>query len=374
MPEWTAPGLFVAPDDARPPAITGVSTSVAAFIGMASVDPGLTLAPLASWEAFEAAYGGTAPLMVRGAAVPNYTAIAVMRFFAQGGTRLYVSRVADATVTAYAAALGRLDGIDEIAILAAPDAAQFDPAFVTEIHRLLIADAERTGRFAVLDTPAAADTDQVLATRAAVASDHAALYTPWLRVADPQDPGRMIAVPPSGAVCGVYAQTDTNPGVFKAPAGIAIAQATPVRAITKAEQDVLNPQGVNVIRIFAGRGTLVYGARSLSHDPQWRYVSTRRYLTYLEKALTAGLAWTVFEPNDAKLWARVRAAIEDFLLREWQKGGLIGTKPEHAYFVRCDAPVMTTDDAAAGRVIVVIGVAPIRPAEFIMIRVTARRG
>ncbi len=374
MPEYKTPGVYITEANAFPNSFVGVSTSVTGFIGMTLTAPDGPPPMLTSWLDFERLYGGFGPIAVSGGTIPNLTALAVRAFFANGGGQLYVAPAASASLPAYAAALETLRDIAEISVLAAPDAAQFDPAFVTEIHRMLIADAERAGRFAVLDTPVGSDTAAALSARAAIESDHAALYTPWLRIDDPGDRDKTVDVPPSGAVCGCYVQTDTNVGVFKAPAAMEIAGAVPVRKIDDQEQDVLNPKGINAIRFFTGRGTVLWGARTLSRDPEWKYISTRRYMTYIEQSLTAGLNWTVFEPNDTRLWMRAKQMIEDFLRHEWQAGGLFGNKPEAAFFVKCDASTMTADDIAAGRVIAEVGVAMMRPAEFMLMRVLGRSG
>lgn len=374
MPEYRTPGVYITETNAFPNSIAGVSTRVAGFVGMTVTDPGQPPSLLESWQAFERDHGGLAPIAVTGGTIPNLTALAVKAFFDQGGAQAYVARAANASLPAYAAALDILRDIADISQIAAPDVAQFDPAFVTEIHRMLIADAERAGRFAVLDTPVGSDMAQARATRAAIESDHAALYTPWLRIPDPDDPSKTVDMPPSGAVCGIYARTDTQNGVYKAPANQAITDAAPVRPIGDAEQDILNPEGINAIRFFTGRGTLIWGARTLSRDPQWRYVNVRRYLTYLERSISGGIAAAAFEPNDARLWAMVKALIENFLTREWQIGGLTGNKPEAAFFVRCDASTMTADDIAEGRVIAEVGVTVVHPAEFIVMRIVGRSG
>ncbi|GAB4359045.1 MAG: hypothetical protein Kow00114_11660 [Kiloniellaceae bacterium] len=188
-------------------------------------------------------------------------------------------------------------------------------------------------------------------------------------------------VPPSGAVAGLYARVDATQGVWKAPAGAALAAVRqPAVAVDDAFQQALNVdpaagKSVNAIRVFPGRGTLVWGARSLAgNDSEWRYVNVRRFALFLEQSLTCGLQWAVFEPNDANIWARLRQAAETFLVGLWRQGALQGTKPEQAFAVAAGlGSTMTETDIAAGRIVVQVGFAPLRPAEFILLRIVLRR-
>ena len=158
--------------------------------------------------------------------------------------------------------------------------------------------------------------------------------------------------------------------MFKAPANEIVSGLTRFEAnINQGRQDVLNPEGINALRFFPGRGNRVWGARTMSSDPEWKYVNLRRYFAYLEHSIDKGTQFAVFEPNGDALWANVRRTIEDFLLNEWQSGALLGDKPEKAYFVRCDRSTMTQNDLDNGRLICLIGVAPLRPAEFVIFRI-----
>jgi phage tail sheath protein FI len=163
--------------------------------------------------------------------------------------------------------------------------------------------------------------------------------------------------------------------VYKAPADEIVNLALGLdQALGKAQQEVLNPEGINVIRFFEGRGYRVWGARTISSDPEWKYVNLRRYLAYLEHSIDKGTQWAVFEPNGETLWSGIRQAIEDFLWNEWRSGALLGDKPEKAFWVRCDRSTMTQADLDAGRLIALVGVAAVRPAEFVIFRIGQQTG
>ena len=279
--------------------------------------------------------------------------------------------------------LAGLEAIDEISILSIPD----------EVNTALLAnpadrDAVRNGmvnqcellrdRFAVLNVPGnSGDVNLINPPRD---SSYAATYYPWVRAFDSRTSDTLL-VPPSGHVTGIYARTDVERGVHKAPAnetvrGIVQVDINATRkplefTIAKREHDILNPRGINVIRDFRGdrRGIRVWGARTISSDPQWRYVNVRRLLLFIEESIDEGTQWVVFEPNDEPLWARVRQTVRNFLLLVWRSGALQGDTEEKAFFVRCDRTTMTQADIDAGRLICIIGVAPVKPAEFVIFRI-----
>jgi hypothetical protein len=171
-------------------------------------------------------------------------------------------------------------------------------------------------------------------------------------------------------VCGIYARTDIERGVHKAPANEIVRGLTEFEInINKARQDVLNPEGINALRFFPGRGSRVWGARTMSSDPEWKYVNVRRLFIYLEHSIDKATQWAVFEPNGDRLWNNIRRTIEDFLLVQWKNGALLGEKPEKAFFVRCDRTTMTQNDLDNGRMICLIGVSPVKPAEFVIFRI-----
>jgi phage tail sheath protein FI len=203
-------------------------------------------------------------------------------------------------------------------------------------------------------------------------SKYAVLYYPWITISEN---GNEIAVPPSGHIAGIYARNDNERGVHKAPANEVVRGATKVAMqITKGEQDILNPKGINCLRVFPGRGLRVWGARTLSSDPAWRYVNVRRLFNYVEKSIERGTQWVVFEPNDPDLWARVKRDVSAFLTGAWRDGMLFGRSPEEAFFVKCDDENNPSDQRDLGRLFIDIGLAPVKPAEFVIFRLSQWSG
>jgi hypothetical protein len=274
----------------------------------------------------------------------------------------------------YQTGLLQFEDIDEISIVAAPGSTfDYTKGYrddANTIFGLLIAHAEKMRyRVAVLDSPPAMSVGDIRRVRAKLDSEYAALYYPWVTVLDPIT-RKEFNLPPSGFVTGIYARNDINRGVWKAPANEVVNLAINFeQVLNKAQQEVLNPEGINCFRYFEDRGFRLWGARTISSDPEWKYVNVRRYFAYLEHSIDKGTQWAVFEPNGERLWANVRRTISDFLLNEWQQGALLGDKPEKAYFVRCDRSTMTQNDLDNGRLVCLIGVAPLYPAEFVIFRI-----
>ena len=268
------------------------------------------------------------------------------------------------------------ESVDDISIVAAPGAATgWDTAPTGQITGLEINDAvishceNMLYRVAAVDTPPGLLPSDALDYRNNRSSSYAALYYPWITVASPID-GTPLSVPPAPYMAGIWARSDNNYGVIKAPANEVVRSAVDFEVrINKAQQELLNPEGVNCLRFFPGPGFLVWGARTISDDPEWKYLSMRRYFCYLEKSIDAGTQWVVFEVNGPALWSRVRHSVEGFLLDEWKSGALLGSKPSEAYFVTCDASTMTQDDLDNGRLVCLIGVAAAKPAEFVIFRI-----
>ncbi|HIH44096.1 MAG TPA: phage tail sheath family protein [Candidatus Methanoperedenaceae archaeon] len=255
--------------------------------------------------------------------------------------------------------------IDEVSILAAPGNTDLN------VQLALVSQCENLkDRFAVLDIPENLQkVNDVKAYREKFETSYAAMYHPWIQIYDPAE-NRDIYIPPSGSIMGIYSRNDQNRGVHKAPANEVVRTATDLKyLLNKGEQDILNPKGVNLIRSFPGRGILVWGARTCSSNTLWKYINVRRLFIYVEESIDEGTQWVVFEPNDDKLWARVKATITEFLTRVWRDGALMGTKAEEAFFVKCDRTTMTDDDINNGRLVCVIGIAPVRPAEFVIFRI-----
>ncbi|HLK69154.1 MAG TPA: phage tail sheath subtilisin-like domain-containing protein [Bryobacteraceae bacterium] len=278
-------------------------------------------------------------------------------------------------VTMRKTGLVQFEDIDEISIVAAPGSTyRYNvPSYLPEastILNLLIAHATKMRyRIAVLDSGDNQSTADIRALRSKLDSTYAALYYPWITILDPVTRAE-INVPPSGSVCGIYARNDIQRAVYKAPANEVVTLAIGFeKVLNKAQQDVLNPLGINCFRFFEDRGFRLWGARTISSDPEWKYVNLRRYFAYLEHSIDKGTQWAVFEPNGPLLWANVRRTISDFLLNEFQNGALLGDKPETSYFVRCDRSTMTQNDLDNGRLVALIGVAPLRPAEFVIFRI-----
>jgi phage tail sheath protein FI len=279
------------------------------------------------------------------------------------------------TPAALATGLAALGKVDEVALVATPDAGVLDVDASAAAAAAIIAHCEEHPyRFGLVDPPSGLDVDGVLAFRARFDSSRAAIYFPWLLVDDasppPGGPPSPLAVPPSGALAGICARVDSARGVHEAPANEPVLGIVGLAAqVSTTDQERLNPAGVNAIRSFPGRGILVWGARTMSSDSEWRYVSIRRLFVFLEHSIDKGTQWAVFEPNGEPLWASVRRAVEDFLLAQWQSGVLLGRTPDEAYFVRCDRSTMTQDDLDNGRLVVLIAVAAVRPAEFVLLRI-----
>jgi phage tail sheath protein FI len=269
--------------------------------------------------------------------------------------------------------LKAFEDIDDISIVAAPGSTYeyaTNTANADAIIQALIGHAERMRyRIAVIDAGDDLGITDVSEARGKIDTTHAALYYPWVTVMDPIM-SIELNLPPSGFVAGIYARNDIERAVYKAPANEVVTGAIGFeKVINKAQQEVLNPLGVNCFRFFEGRGFRLWGARTATSDPEWKYVNLRRYFAYLEHSIDKGTQWAVFEPNGEKLWANVRRTISDFLFNEFQNGALLGDKPEEAYFVRCDRSTMTQNDLDNGRLVCKVGVAPLRPAEFVIFRI-----
>ncbi|MBC5659190.1 phage tail sheath subtilisin-like domain-containing protein [Anaerosacchariphilus sp. NSJ-68] len=240
------------------------------------------------------------------------------------------------------------------------------------VQLALVAHCTNTGAsFAVLDVPQDLTKPQdVLAHREKIDSDYAAMYHPWIQIYDALNK-KPAYIPPSGAVCGIYARSDVERGVHKAPANEVVYNCIGLSCLyNKAEQDILNPAGVNLIRALPGQGIRVWGARTCSSNSLWKYVNVRRLFIYLEESIKSQTNWAVFEPNDEMLWARVGRTIRAFLRDMWRSGALVGNTEDQAFYVNIGRDTMSQSDILNGRLICEIGVAPSRPAEFVIFRIT----
>ncbi len=243
-----------------------------------------------------------------------------------------------------------------------------------EVQAALIGFCEnRKSCFALLDVPMdLKKTNDVATFRDMYDSTYAAMYHPWLQMFD-AGAKRTDYFPPSGAMAGIYARSDNSRGVHKAPANEVVRGCTGLSCnYNVGEQDILNPIGVNLIRALPGQGIRVWGARTISSNGLWKYVNVRRLFIYIEESIKANTNWVVFEPNSETLWSRVTRTIETFLATCWRDGALAGSSPEQAFFVECGPTTMTQDDIDNGRLICQIGIAPVKPAEFVIFRITQK--
>ena len=334
------PGVYI-DEPGFTPVISGRDMSVAAFLGLSTGVAGRVRSLLE----FERAYGDGGELWS-----------AAWAYFNEGGQALQVAPVLEWTPSSIADALAALAEQDDISAVAAP----FSPFRITA-HELAAHAGKCGERIALLDSEPGATASELLAARSLLGTKNAALYTPWIQT-------KAGLVPPSPFVAAVLSKTLPH----KAPANAALTLATGLeREITRDEQELLNPEGVNAIRTFPGRGVLIWGARTLSRDPEWKYISVRRYSIYLEQSISRGLQWAVFEPNDSGTWTRIIGAVTNFLTTEWRGGALQGVKPDEAFFVQCGlGRSMTQQDIAEGRLVVLIGIAMLKPTEFQIIRLS----
>jgi len=297
---------------------------------------------------------------------------------ARVGAEDYVGDVAART------GFGSLEAIDEVTMLSVPDLTaayereMIDADAFQAVQLAMIAHCELMGdRMAILDPPPGQNAQQIKDWRVEKAgydSKYATLYWPRIKVLDPLS-GQNILVPPSGHMAGIWARNDNERGVHKAPANEVVRGAVSLEInITKNEHDLLNPEGINCIRAFPGRGIRVWGARTLSSDPAWKYVNVRRLFNYLEKSILTNTDWVVFEPNDRNLWFKIRRTIASFLVMEWRKGALFGSTPAEAFYVKCDDETNPAEAIDLGQVTCQIGVAPVKPAEFVIFQLAQLQG
>lgn len=396
MSQYLSPGVYVeeVPSAVKP--IAGVGTSIAGFIGVSADIPADKMPPkpgggnftqseagvpkpVNNWEEFKQLFGDFQD-------ANQYLAHAVYGFFNNGGTRCWVIRVS--SVDDVEAAIDKFLAIDEIAIVASPLPPDTDQEALNAIQNKLVGHCQAMkDRVAILDSACEIKDGNLVITTddagiwrpAATKDGYGAFYFPWIEVSDPLQPaGTRIAVPPSGHLAGIYARSDGQRGVHKAPANEVITGALGLRyAISKSLQDSFNPKGVNCIRSF--NGTIkVWGARTLASDPagdpEWVYINVRRLFNYLRKSIDQGTQWVVFEPNDMNLWAKITRNITAFLTNVWRAGALFGKTPEEAFYVKCDAEINPPATRELGQVITEIGVAVVRPAEFVVFRISQWAG
>ncbi len=277
-----------------------------------------------------------------------------------------------------------LESLDDVTMVVVPDlmttmpGQKLDLEMVKAVQTLIIAHCERMGdRVAILDAPPGMNPQQIKKWRMDTAgydSSYATLYYPWIKVMDPLK-NVPIFVPPSGHMAGIWARTDNTRGVHKAPANEVVGGATGLAYnTTKGEHDTLNPIGINVIRAFPGMGIRVWGARTLSSNPSWRYLNVRRLFNYVEKSIERGTQWIVFEPNEPTLWARIIRDVGAFLSNVWAQGALFGSTPDQAFYVKCDEELNPPSVRDVGQLFIEIGMCPVKPAEFVIFRISQWAG
>jgi phage tail sheath protein FI len=405
---YTWPGVYVEEISSAMQPIAGVGTSTAAFIGVSAditaggmpKNAGGTAYPQAaagtpvatnSWMEFTQNFGAIQT-------ANQYLAQAVFGFFNNGGTRCWVTRIsATLTLDLIDTALTQLESIDEVAVVAVPlpppasaDENAASQSLLNQVQGAVVTHCQNMqNRVAILDSARDITDDHLVISTDAGGIwrpadntyGYGAFYFPWIMVADPTSstPGASVAVPPSGHLAGVYARSDAERGVFKAPANEVILGALDLRyPVSKILQGTLNLEGVNCIRSFQNNTIKVYGARTLASHAgaysEWQYVNVRRLINYLRESIDAGMQWAVFEPNAEDLWSKVRRNVGAFLNAQWAAGALVGATPQQAYYVRCDETTNPPDVRALGQLVTEIGVAPAQPAEFVVFRLTQWAG
>jgi phage tail sheath protein FI len=368
MPSYRTPGVYVEEISPLPAAVNVPDSAVVGFFGRTERGPLLQPQTIGSLLEFERLFGSAQPLLHA----------ALQLFYANGGGACVVSSVGPAapTLAALHAGLDTLAAQAAVTLLVCPEACSLPrPDYAQLVQAMLAQCAASANRFAILDLyDGGQSRSELAAHRALFGSQHlmfGAAYAPFVRSAFA--PG--LALPPSAAVAGAYASTDRQRGIWKAPANVSLQQiSAPLLAFSDRDQqdfniDAAGGHSINLIRSFSGRGCLIWGARTLAgNDNEWRYVPVRRLCSLVLASLQAGSEWAVFEPNEARTWSRLSAMAENFLIQLWREGALQGSKTEQAFYVRCGLhQTMTAADLAAGRLIVELGLAPVRPAEFIVL-------
>jgi hypothetical protein len=390
MPSYLYPGVYVEETNSGARPIEAVGTSTAGFVGVApetDVAIGQAVA-LNNWTEFLKRFTKPDGKYDK----PNHLANAVQGFFLNGGSRCYVAPIPKGgPLVGKGSGFDALNKIDEVAIVAAPGMTD-----LVSYNAIIQSAVDTLDRVAILDAIASTD-DLTLLTKVASLPDDkgkqdpglrppnndqgmAALYFPWIRGVDALTPTileagierpNIVSIPPCGHMAGIFARTDTERGVHKAPANQIVRGAMGLtQLLTDSDQGQLNMAGVNCIRFFTREGIRVWGARTIAPSASdWRYLNVRRLFTMIRESIAINTRWTVFEPNDKPLWTAIKRDVGAFLTQLWRQGALVGSRPEEAFFVKCDAETNPPDEVDAGRVNIVIGLAPVKPAEFVIFRI-----
>ena len=359
MPE---PPGYIVEDTSGVRAIEGVETALTVFVGTAPAGPVAEPTEVVSAREFGHHFGG----------LGHPLGMAVSQYFENGGGRAIVLRVPGAcSAEALVGGLPGLELIDYFGLLCIPETMSLPEDDARVVACAALAACERRRAFHLVDAPEGLGLDRIADWADSLqASSFGAVYFPPLRIAGPVLPGAWHVAGPGASVAGVFARTDRDRGVWKAPAGVeaTIRGAQLQAALTDAENGELNPRGVNALRRFPG-GVTVWGSRTLRGanrlSSDYKYVPVRRMASFLEESILRGTRWSVFEPNDEPLWAKLRLQVSSFLHTLFRQGAFQGATPRVAYFVRCDASTTTPADIATGKLTLLLGFAPLKPAEFV---------
>lgn len=372
MSGFQAPGVYANIKSSGNKPIESMGSSTAGFIGQSNVGPTNEAVLVTSWAQYEKTFGAFAD--------STYLAHAIYGFFANGGSKCFVCNVGaqnekqtpgDLTALVMGedkgpgmrTGLNVFNNIDEISLVCAPGMTS------KEIQTIVIDHCERLGdRFAILDSEETLVTglDQMYRAKASL---NASFYFPWVQVYDPIKKTNVIQ-PPSGFVAGLYSRVDSARGIHKAPANEALRGVTGLKySLTREEQTLLNPRGINLIRDFGDEGIKVYGARTIADDSEWKYINVRRLFLNVRQTIQKGTEWAVFEPNNESLWGSIRRNIGAYLKTLWKSEALVGATPEEAFYVICDKTNNTQESIDQGILNIDIGMAPVKPAEFININI-----
>lgn len=387
MPEHLSPDIR---EVGQRDTIPAVETAIAAFIGSAPAGPANQPVLVTRWPQYVETFGQIEEGEGRNPHEENaYLSHAVQGYFQNGGGRCYVIRAAppEQEVPAEHSGILGMEIPEDVTMVCCPDLTAIRPAGgngngpgpdgVKAAQSAIIAHCESRGdRIAILDAPPGLSPQEVLRWRREETnydSKYAALYYPWITIAGPD--GKPMEVPPCGHIAGIYARNDTERGVHKAPANAVVRGGLEaVTPVTKAEQDLLNPNGINCIRSFPGRSPRVRGARTLSSEPKWRAVNVRRLFNFIETSIEHGIRWTVFETNDQNLRECVKHDVTSFLTGVWQDGMLAGDTPSQAFYVQCDEERNPPESRALGRFTIDVGLAAVKPEKFIVFRLSIWSG
>lgn len=362
MQKYRSPGVYK--EDIFPVPASGFLTGVPVFLGLAAKGAMNRVVKLTHWQQFEKSLGKAVP--------GSYLAYAVRGFFENGGSLCYVVRLDNLSMSELERGLNLQDFVEEIDLVCTPDIMTnlFD---TSRLQKKVLDQCDKSGdRFAIIDSIPAANSDRVLEQRENLSDGkNGALYYPWLLVPG-WSQGEYISVPPSGHVAGIYARTDKQTGVFKAPANVILKGVLDTETkINNLEQDKLNPQSVNCIRSFKGRGIRVWGARTLAcaNEAEWLYINVRRLFLTLGRWIEKNMQNIKFEPNDFRLWSRIIRELTVYLNSLFKQGALKGGTPSDAFYIKCDAETNPPEVRDKGMIVTEIGLAPVTACEFVVVRI-----